>query len=90
MPASGAFDVPAIHEANRGRAGHPAGRGGDCQGIPICDKMEAHPMIQDTLVVVLPDARWGEIVVALYQDRDGKFSRSPKEVRPPRSPPVSC
>lgn len=33
--------------------------------------LKTHPRIQDTLVVGLPDARWGEMVVALYQARDG-------------------
>lgn len=34
--------------------------------------LKAHPDITDTLVVGIPDERWGQIVVALYQSRDGE------------------
>jgi acyl-CoA synthetase (AMP-forming)/AMP-acid ligase II len=34
--------------------------------------LKAHPNITDTLVVGIPDERWGQIVVALYQSRDGE------------------
>ncbi len=32
--------------------------------------LKAHPKIRDTLVVGVPDERWGQIVVALYQSED--------------------
>ena len=34
--------------------------------------LKAHPDINDTLVVGVPDERWGQIVVALYQSRSDK------------------
>jgi acyl-CoA synthetase (AMP-forming)/AMP-acid ligase II len=34
--------------------------------------LKAHPQIRDTLVVGVPDKRWGQIVVALYQSEDGE------------------
>ena len=34
--------------------------------------LKAHPDITDTLVVGIPDERWGQIVVALYQTRGGE------------------
>ena len=34
--------------------------------------LKAHPDITDTLVVGVPDERWGQIVVALYQRRNGE------------------
>jgi acyl-CoA synthetase (AMP-forming)/AMP-acid ligase II len=34
--------------------------------------LKAHPQIRDTLVVGVPDERWGQIVVALYQSEDGE------------------
>ena len=32
--------------------------------------LKAHPLIRDTLVVGVPNERWGQIVVALYQGED--------------------
>jgi acyl-CoA synthetase (AMP-forming)/AMP-acid ligase II len=34
--------------------------------------LKAHPEIEDTLVVGVPDERWGQVVVALYKSRDSK------------------
>jgi len=34
--------------------------------------LKAHPDITDTLVVGIPDERWGQIVVALYQSASGE------------------
>jgi acyl-CoA synthetase (AMP-forming)/AMP-acid ligase II len=34
--------------------------------------LKAHPGIEDTLVVGVPDERWGQIVVALYKSRHGE------------------
>lgn len=34
--------------------------------------LKAHPDIADTLVVGVPDERWGQAVVALYQSRNGQ------------------
>jgi acyl-CoA synthetase (AMP-forming)/AMP-acid ligase II len=34
--------------------------------------LKAHPVIEDTLVVGVPDERWGQVVVALYKSRDSE------------------